>query len=50
MSDKLAGKASSYKKLMHEAKIKLKTETEMQRKIMLDIKQKHTEIMRLEDK
>jgi len=30
--------------------MKLKVESEMQRKIMGDIKQKHLEILRLEDK
>ena len=35
---------------MREAKLKLKAETEMQRKIMGDIKQKHLEILRLEEK
>ena len=35
---------------MREAKAKLKAETEMQRKIMNDVKQKHAEIMRLESR
>ena len=35
---------------MREAKQKMKTATETQRKMMLDIKTKHTEIMRLEDR
>jgi hypothetical protein len=34
---------------MRETKVKLKTEQENQRKIMNDIKQKHTLILKLED-
>ena len=48
VSSKLQGKANNFQNQLREAKQKLKAETEMQRKIMNDIKQKHTEILRLE--
>ncbi len=48
VSDKIKGRASNFANQMREAKVKLKAETENQRKIMNDIKQKHTLIMKLE--
>ena len=50
VSSKLEGKASTFRNQLREAKQKLKHETEMQRKIMSDIKMKHSEIMRLENR
>ena len=44
----MRGQASGMANQMREVKQKLKVETDMQRKIMLDIKTKHDAIIRLE--
>lgn len=50
VNTQIKGKARNFDNQMREAKMKLKAETEMQRKIMGDINQKHLEILRLEEK
>lgn len=50
VNTQIKGKARNFDNQMREAKMKLKAETEMQRKIMGDINQKHIEILRLEEK
>ena len=41
-------KANNFNNQLREAKAKLKSETEMQRRLMTEVKQKHTEILKLE--
>ena len=46
----MKGKAKTFTDQLREAKQKLKSETEMKRRLLADVKQKHLEILKLEEK
>ena len=49
-NEKMRGKASNFNAMVKDAKVKLKAQQESQRQLMGEIKQKHLEILKLEDR